>query len=338
MNLLRSLAIRTILLGALPLHLRAQQATGLTFESDEARAALSILETRAASGAPAADQWNTLFTSAGYRRLAARERAMGREMPDSQFAGFLMADSMAKRAALLRRTLRAWESANLQVALDRAHAYLPSGTPIQATIYPLIKPRTNSFVFEASTNPAIMLFLDPDVSPAKFTNTVAHELHHIGYNHACPDSAKGSVPRPLATAIYWMGAFGEGYAMLAAAGGPQVHPHAASEPAERQRWDKDMRHIGRDFADLDLFFRDVLQGKVANADSVQTRAMEFFGVQGPWYTVGYTMARSIERARGRQALVGMLCDPVRVMREYQRIAARGAPRWSGGLLALLPTT
>jgi len=39
----------------------------------------------------------------------------------------------------------------------------------------------------------------------------------------------------------WIGAFGEGFAMLAAAGGPAIHPHAVSSPEERARWDKDVR-------------------------------------------------------------------------------------------------
>lgn len=324
------------LLAVYPVQMRAQQPAGLAFVSDEARAALSILQTRAKKREPTQEQWNALFTSAGYRRLAARERSMGREMPDSQFAAFLNADSMASRAQTLSRTLRSWQSASLENSLARARAYLPPGAAIRATIYPLIKPRPNSFVFEASSNPAIMLFLDPEVSRAKFTNTVAHELHHIGYNRACPDSAKAGQPREVSTAVYWMGAFGEGYAMLAAAGGPDVHPHATSDPDERQRWDRDMQHIAGDFAALDAFFTDVLRSRLANADSIRAKAMEFFGVQGPWYTVGYVMARSIERARGRQALVQELCDPVRVMRDYNAIAKSGDPRWSDDLLRLLP--
>ena len=45
---------------------------------------------------------------------------------------------------------------------------------------PLIKPKHNSFVFDADTDPAICLYLDPASSKEAFGNTVSHELHHIG--------------------------------------------------------------------------------------------------------------------------------------------------------------
>ena len=57
----------------------------------------------------------------------------------------------------------------------------PTEAYIHAKVFPVIKPITNSFVFETTTDPAIFLYLDPEESAAKFENTVAHELHHIGY-------------------------------------------------------------------------------------------------------------------------------------------------------------
>jgi hypothetical protein len=47
-------------------------------------------------------------------------------------------------------------------------------------VCPLIKPKHNSFVFDADTDPAICLYLDPASSKEAFGNTVSHELHHIG--------------------------------------------------------------------------------------------------------------------------------------------------------------
>ena len=49
----------------------------------------------------------------------------------------------------------------------------------------MIKPKTNSFVFEPASDPAIMLYLDPSRTRAQLENTVAHELHDIGYAAAC---------------------------------------------------------------------------------------------------------------------------------------------------------
>ena len=50
-----------------------------------------------------------------------------------------------------------------------------------------------------------------------------------------------------------IGAFGEGFAMLAAAGGPDVHPHAVSSPEERARWDKDMLNFNDDLKKVECF-------------------------------------------------------------------------------------
>jgi Putative zinc dependent peptidase (DUF5700) len=67
--------------------------------------------------------------------------------------------------------------------------------------------------------------------------------------------------------------------------------------------------------------------------------MAFFGVQGPWYTLGWLMAATVERDAGRAALVGLLCDPVKLLATYNAAARREErarmPVWSDALLARL---
>jgi len=266
--------------------------------------------------------WQQLLVSEGYRRLHDREAAMHRPFTDSAFAVFVHGDSLRARAVALRRALSDWERADLGAAAARALAYLPRDANIAATIYLVIKPRTNSFVWEAATNPAIFLYLDPNVNAATFANTVAHELHHIGYASvgARVDAQVAALPDSARAVAEWIGAFGEGFAMLAAAGGPDVHPHATSSPEDRARWDADMAHFNSNLRAVDAFFLALLRHGYPSADSAQAVGMSFFGIQGPWYTVGWQMAVMIERQLGRAELLRCMFDPYRLLSTYNRLA------------------
>lgn len=311
--------------------------------SDEADAALAIALGRRADRTTDAG-WDRLLASEGYRRLKQRESAMGRAFTDSAFRAFALSDSMAARAPALSATLEEWKHADLSAAARRALAYLPAGARLRATLYPMVKPRTNSFVFDVGTDSAaIFVYLDPEVTRAKLENTLAHELHHVGYAAACSDSPDSALPLPTRTAVQWLGAFSEGLAVLAAAGGPDAHPHAVSSEEERARWERDFARWPEDLRRLESFFLDVVEGRLTDPDSVTRVARSFYGdAQGPWYTVGYAMASTVERAYGRPALIGAVCDPRRLLALYNQAAAernraRGEhlPLWSGSLVARL---
>lgn len=269
---------------------------------------------------------------------------MGRGFTDSAFAAFLREDSMAARAPALRETLRRWTTVDFGALGARVLEWLPAGTRIRATVYPLVKPRPNSFVFELATDPAIMFFLDPDVPAAKFANTAAHELHHVGLGAACRDEPPPGVPEGIRQVMRWAGAFGEGFAMLAAAGGPGVHPHAVSSPEERAEWDASIARFDADLAELDRFFTDVLEGRAGGEDSVTARARTYYGTaQGPWYTVGWRMAATVVEEYGRDEFLAVICSPGAFLRLYDAAAARRESRsgqrmarWNATLLARLP--
>jgi hypothetical protein len=186
----------------------------------------------------------------------------------------------------------------------------------------MIKPQTNSFVWDTQSNPAIFLYLDPKVPAARFANTVAHELHHIGF--ASIANATDSLLRGLSErarlAATWMGALGEGFAMLAAAGSENVHPHAVSDDSTRARWDREVATFNQQVDTLSRFFSDVLSGRLSNPDSVRAAASKFYGVQGPWYTVGWKMAVTIERRFGREELIRCMSDPGRLLAKYNAAA------------------
>ena len=320
----------------------------LKLDATEADQVLSILDLRAAGRPVDRARWEALFATEPYRRLKAREAAIAERfhapeivLKDEAFEKFVLTDDLLARAPRLRAALERWKKADLEQAAQRALRYLPVSATIRATVYPVIKPNTNSFVWETSTDPAIFLYLDPDVGAPKLENTVAHELHHIGLASALAKYEQGvrALPeRPRAVAET-MEAFGEGLAMLAAAGGPDVDPHEASPPADRERWRRDMASFDRDLAAIDTFFVDVLDGKFADRKAIDEKASAFYGAQGPWYTVGYRMAVVVEKRFGRPALIETMLDPRRLLVLYNRAAAeenaRGgkpAPLWSARVL------
>ena len=316
--------------------------------TDEADAVLAILARKKANQPITDADWQRLFASEGYIRLKKRETAMRRSFEDEAFRTFVLSDALAAREPSLTETLARWKSANAVRSANLALAYLPKQAVIQAKIYPVIKPRENSFVFDLKTDPAIFLFLDPTMSREKFENYLAHELHHVGYGTACPTKlttdAIAQLPQNVQTVIRYLGAFGEGFAMLAAAGGPNIHPHAVSSAADRMRWDRDVANFDNDLRKVEKFFQDVLENRLSE-DQINEAVSTFFGEQGAWYTVGWKMCVLIEKTFGRRALIEAMCDQRKLLSTYNRAAARFNVKarkplalWSQSLIAAIVKT
>ncbi len=320
--ILAAACLATVSLDAAAESAASPERVSLKVDTSEADAVLAILVERTSGKAVAEGSWRRLFSTEPYVRLKKREDSFHVGFTDGDFRKFVLSDDLAGKRQALEATLARWKSADLNAAAGRALAYLPAAAVIHASVYPMIKPGRNSFVLETATNPAIFLFLDPEVLAAKFENTVAHELHHIGFASVTDPKAKASSDPPnVAAAIEWLGAFGEGFAMLAAAGSPDVHPHAASPAKERKRWDRDMSNFNRDLRSVEAFFLDALDGKLGPRGKVDEAGMEFFGEQGPWYTVGYEIAVVIEKHDGRAVLIGCMTDPRKFLATYNHDAA-----------------
>jgi Putative zinc dependent peptidase (DUF5700) len=295
----------------------------LTLDTSEAKAVLAILDKLNAREKTTDTDWNGLFSTEPYIRLKNREASFHRDFTDEDFKAFVLSPELSAKRDALRHTLEEWEKKDLRAPAERVLTYLPEQATIRAKVYPIIKPRTNSFVFEMETNPTIFLYLDPAESAAEFENTVAHELHHIGFSsvHSGLDEKLHALPANVQPAVEWMSAFGEGFAMLAAAGSPDVHPHAVSPPQERARWDRDMANFNQDLAILQQFFLDIVNQKLKTKDEINEKAASFFGEQGPWYTVGYKMAVIVEKRYGRSALMECMIDPRVLLTRYNVAAA-----------------
>jgi hypothetical protein len=313
-----------LLAAALPLAAQPGQSASrgrvqVRFDTTQASIALSFIEARKDSATWTADDWKELFNTDGYKRLKSREEGMQRPFTDSAFRAFILSDTLAARATALRTAFDQWAKADIRAASAKALAYLPDNARIAATVYVVVKPKTNSFVWDLDKDPAIFLYLDPTQNGAQFENIVAHELHHVGFPGA--DSAIGPLSTRNRVAAEWTRAFSEGFAMLAAAGGPDVHPHAVSSPADRARWDADMKNFNRDLKLVEAFFLGVITGKLETPDQIYAEAEKFYGVQGPWYTVGWKMGATIEKKFGRAEVVACMIDPWRLLTKYNEAAA-----------------
>lgn len=318
---------------------QADDRIQLQVDTSEADAVLSILARRTAGEPVLESDWARVFGSEPYRRLKRREAELKRSFEDDAFRRFVLSDSLREAARDLDHTLAAWKRADLEAAARHMLAYLPPQARVRAKVFPVIKQQTNSFVFELQTDPAIFLYVDPTLSAEKFENTVDHELHHIGLASVAGEmeAVLAGLPARARSAAEWMGSFGEGMAMLAAAGGPDVHPHAHSSPEDRARWDHDLANFGHDLQSLDRFFLDIIDGRLAGEDRIREKGFAFFGVQGPWYTVGWKMAVMVEQRYGRAALIECMLDPRRLLATYNHAVTvskhkQRLPLWSPRLL------
>jgi hypothetical protein len=309
-------------------------------DTGEAEAVLEILNKLATGREVSEPDWQSVFASEGYVRLKKRELAMNRPFTEEDFRQFVLSPELYARRERLAATLASWRSVDVENIAARPLAYLPPEATIRATIFPVIKPRDNSFVFDVPENPAIFMYLDPDKSKAIFENELAHELHHIGFG-TLNKLENADLSPQMKRVSTWLGAFGEGFAMLAAAGGPDVHPHAESKTEDRTRWDADLRNFNEDLRNVEAFFLDLGAGNLDEKQEIE-RARSFYGIQGPWYTVGWKMAVVIEKMEGRKALIKAMTDARTLPGAYNRAARKYNARkgenlatWSNEFLAKL---
>lgn len=308
---------------------------------DEPKAVLAILHKEEAHEQVADADWQKLFETEGYKRLKDREAGMRRPFTDDSFKTFVSSPDLVAKASGLEKALASWGRIEVVAMGSKCLKYLPKEAVIKASVFPLIKPITNSFVWGSQKDPAIMLYLDPAESAQAFAVTVTHEFHHIGYASCCPSKKFESWAKTQSgarqKAWMWVGAFGEGYAVLAAAGNREVDPMATFNQQVKDAWNYGMEHLAEDMDKLSAFFMDTISGKIP-AEMVQSHASKFYDVQGPWYTVGYVQATTIERIFGHAKLMDCYRDPRLLMPTYNAAVARlpkdakRPPIWSADLI------
>jgi hypothetical protein len=322
-----------------------QSGINVKMITDEADAALRIIVKKKYNAKVSKKDWQRLFSSEGYIRLKKREASLNRSFTDDEFKTFILSANTIERCQILKKTLDELKSTDLIACANKAFIYLPEGSKIQAKIYSMIKPKENSFVFEVSTDPAIFVFINPSNTKEIYENIFTHEFHHIGfgsyYSHSVVSKDIDKLPDSIRTVFELIGAFGEGFAMLAAAGGPDIHPHAVSNKEDKMRWDKDITNFNNDLKKVEKFFFDILENRLSQ-DEIQKTASSFFGIQGPWYTVGWKMSVVIEKMLGRSKLIECISDSRKllptynqVVFDYNRIAKDSITIWAQSLIRIL---
>ena len=312
-----------LVLFLLPSAVSAQEANRIQIHTDfsEADVVLAILDKRHAAQQVSASDWRTLVATEPYQRLKRREAAMHHEFTDDDFRKFVLSEKLLREREALERAVHDWKRADLRAAATRMLQYLPPESEIRTKVFPLIKPLENDFVFDMDTDPAIFLYIDPSESAASFEHDVAHEMHHIGLSSVDKQYEQkiASLPHTAKRTAELMGLFGEGEAMLAAAGGPDVDPVATESQEIKDYWVRGKRDFNSDLTKVSDFFLQVLNGKLQD-EAIGEKASEFFGLQGPWYTVGYKMAVMVERRYGRAALIECMSDPRLLLARYNAAA------------------
>ena len=116
------------------------ERVALRIDPSEARAVLAEL------AAPGDAAFERVLDTVGYRRLRLRELGMGRRFDDAAMRAFVGSPELAARRAALAGAVAQWSSVDLDAIAARVLAYLPANAPLAAAIYPVIKPKPNSFV------------------------------------------------------------------------------------------------------------------------------------------------------------------------------------------------
>ena len=92
----------------------------------------------------------------------------------------------------------------------------------------------------------------------------------------------------------------------------------------------EMHHIGLTSVAGEM---GIIRQDFKTKDGIDKKAYSYFGVQGPWYTVGYRMAVTIERQFGRAVLVGCMTNLRKLLPTYN-LAASELNRKGGSPLGL----
>ena len=286
---------------------------------DEVEACLDLFKETLQSSVRLSD-WNRLFQTRGYKLLKKREQEMESPFTDNEFQNFIQSQANKICVHSYKNSFQHFKDIDLLDIQKKVMKYLPKKAFFNTTIIPVIKPKKNSFVHRIEGESYLFISLEKDCSKAKLENKLIHELHHIGLDSVYDPKKYQSLDKNSQKMIEWTNAFGEGFAMLAAVGGPQYHPVPFDEKA-KEVWDEKIKNFEVDFKKIQKFLFHILDGQFEDEKTLLKKGMELMmnnGGQGSWYTVGWKLSVIIEEILSRQALIDCMEDLRNVYLNYNK--------------------
>lgn len=296
----------------------------LNLIEDEIKAVLNILYKRKQGENTEKLDWKRLFSSDGFKLLKQREEDMGNQLKKKAFKDFLLNEIEPEGYDQFQNAYQNLKDINFNKIINKTKRYLPDQAIINTDIIPVIKPASNSFVHNIDNKLVLFLYLKPSISKKELTNKLIHELHHIGLDDIYQKSDYTHLPKPVQRMIEWTNAFGEGFAMLAAAGSPAVHPNRFDEQL-KERWDENISNFNRDFKEIEKFLLDILNKNFSNQKDLYDKGFQLMtnnGGQGSWYTVGYKIAVVIEKMTDKKVLTDCMKDFTKLYLTYNKLVVQ----------------
>lgn len=322
----------------------------VNFIYDQVECVLKILGKMHNNETITQSDWEDLFLSKGYQWLAKRdddmyEKLKIKETNESDFKSFLLGEGQVSKyenflrshgiskssdieSFILERPLKDYEnflrayklfkSIDIERIILDTKNYLPKDAKIETYIIPVIKPLNNSFVHTIENTLVLFLNLTPDISKEKLENTLIHELHHIGFANVHKPEKYKYLSEQAQMLIEWTTSFAEGFAMLAAARGPDNHPNKYYK-IQKELWDVNIKRFNEDFSKIENFLLKILNEEFPDNEELYKEGFELMtnnGGQGSWYTVGWKVAVVIEKVEGKERLLECMSDLTKLYSTY----------------------
>ena len=300
---------------------------------DQIKTALNILNKNDKVKNISNNDWNNLFTAKGYQMLKQREKDMDNNFTDSILKEFLLDEETSSNLENYNNSLNRFLDIDLDHLISKTKKYLPQSAEINTAIIPVIKPESNSFVHSINERLLLFIYLEPNISKDKLENKLIHELHHVGLDDVYNKSDYSHLTAPAQKMIEWTNAFGEGFAMLAAAGIIDEHPNNFSEESKKL-WDENIKNFNTDFKKIENFLLNILYENFHNDKELYNKGFELMvsnGGQGSWYTVGYKIAKVIEKTANRKVLIDCMDDLTKLYTVYNELVLEYNKKQKGNL-------